>query len=122
MQSMYEEDWIMRQIKLIVAAIARIALGKDVALYEMQDEAGQTEADKLHLYLLRLIDEGKAGEAEDLLFESLDAADSDLLLLALDFYQRLNALSNEALQQMDFSRQEIYDGLREVEAIYGLEL
>lgn len=122
MQSMYEEDWIMRQIKLIVAAIAKIALGKDVALYEMQDEAGQTEADKLHLYLLRLIDEGKAGEAEDLLFESLDAANSGLLLLALDFYQRLNALSDEALKQMDFSRQEIYDGLREVETIYGLEL
>lgn len=112
----------MRQIKLMVAAIAKIVFHKDVALYEPRDEAGQTETDKLHLYLGRLIDEGKLNDAEDLLFQSLDPGDSDALLLALDFYQRLNALSDEALGRMNFSRREIYDGLREVEAIYGLDL
>ena len=118
----YEQDWIMRQIKLMVAAISKIVFHKDAALYDIQDEAGQTENDKLHLYLLRLIDEGKANEAEDLLFQSLHPADQDALLLALDFYQRLNALTDEALERMNFSRQEIYDGLREVETIFGLEL
>ncbi len=118
----YEQDWVMRQIKLMVVAISRIVFHKDVAMYEIKDETGQTEDDKLHLYLLRLIGEGKAGEAEDLLFQSLSPENTDALLLALDFYQRLNALSDEALEQMNFSRQEIYDGLREVETIYGLEL
>ncbi|MBE0601909.1 MAG: hypothetical protein IH607_08975 [Firmicutes bacterium] len=122
MQTMYEKDWFMRQITLAVAAISKIIFGKDVALYEIRNEAGQTETDKLHLYLLRLIDEGKANEAEDLLFQSLDAADQDTLLLALDFYQRLNALSDQALDPMNFSRQEIYAGLRDVQAIYGLEV
>jgi hypothetical protein len=121
-QSMYEQDWIMRQIKLMTAAIAKIVFGKDVAMYEMQDEAGQTETDKLHLYLLRLIDEGKINEAEDLLFESLSSTDNDSLLLAVDFYQRLNALGNDELKLGNFSRQEIYDGLREVESIYRLDL
>lgn len=118
----YEQDWIMRQIKLMVAAISKIVFHQDVALYEPRGEAGQAETDKLHLYLLRLLDEGKANEAEDLLFQSLNPADSDLLLLALDFYQRLNALPDEALERMHFSRREIYDGLREVQALYGLDL
>lgn len=122
MQSMYEKDWFMRQITLAIAAIGKIVFGKDVALYEIKDEAGQTETDKLHLYLLRLIDEGKANEAEELLFQSLDPANQDTLLLALDFYQRLNALGDEALQDMHFSREEVYEGLQEVKAIFGLDL
>ncbi|HPJ01651.1 MAG TPA: DUF6483 family protein [Candidatus Limiplasma sp.] len=119
---MYEEDWFMRQIKMMTAAIARIAFGKDIALYELQDEAGQTETDTLHLYLLRLLDDGKAGEAEDLLFQSLNPANYDTLLLALDFYQRLNALPNDELEHMNFSRQEILDGLQEVQSVYGLDV
>ena len=122
MQSMYEEDWFMRQIKLMTAAIAKIAFGKDLALYEIQGEAGQTETDKLHLYLLRLVDNGKINEAEDLLFQSLNPANYDTLLLALDFYQRLNALPNDELERMNFSRQEILDGLQEVKTLYGLDV
>lgn len=122
MQSSYEQDWILRQIKLLTASIAKIVFGKDVALYEMQNPSGQTETDMLHLYLLRLIDEGKANEAEELLFEHLKPENKEFLLLSLDFYQRLNALSDEALERMNFSRREIFDGLKEVEAIYGLDL
>ena len=122
MQSTYEQDWIMRQIKLLTASIAKIVFGKDAVLYEVQNESGQTETDKLHLYLLRLIDEGKANEAEDLLFQHLSPGDKDALLLVLDFYQRLSALSDEALERMNFSRREIYEGLQEVETRYGLNI
>lgn len=122
MQSMYQEDWIMRQIKLLTTAIAKIAFGKDVAVYEILDNTDQSATDELYLYLLRLIGDGKINEAEDLLFQSLNPDNPDMLLLALDFYQRLNTLCDEELEQKNFSRREIHDGLRDVEARYGLSL
>ena len=122
MQSMFEEDWFMRQIKTMAAAIAKVIFGKDTVVYEIQNPANQTETDILYGNLVRLINDGKINEAEDLLFQSLDPNNQDMLLLAVDFYQRLNALGDPALQACGFSRQEILDGMQEVQRIYGLEL
>ena len=122
MQSMYEQDWILRQIKLMTAAIAKILFGKDTAVYEIIDYRNKTQTDELHLSLLRLIGEGKINEAEDLLFQALSPNDPDALLLALDFYQRLNAFSDDELKRMDFSRREIHEGLRDLQQLCGLDL
>jgi hypothetical protein len=119
---MYHEDWLMSQIRLLAAAIARAVFRRDAVLYEIRDQVQQTETDKLHLHLLRLLDAGQINEAEDLLFEALRPGDKDLLLLAVDFYQRLNALRDDELEQNGFSRQEIYEGLSDVQQIYGLNV
>ncbi len=121
MQTFYE-DWFMRQIRMVVTAIARIIFGKDVVCYTVTDPANKTETDELFLHLLALLKTGSISDAEDLLFEALNPDDQALLLLALDFYQRLNALSDEELEQHRFSRQEVLDGLLEVQRIYGLVL
>jgi len=122
MQYWYEKDWFMRQIMLLTAAIAKIVFGKDAAAYEILDDANKTETDELYLCLLRLIGEGKINEAEELLFQALRPDHQDVLLVALDFYQRLNTLGDDELAQKNFSRQEILEGLREVEKLYGLSL
>jgi hypothetical protein len=117
---MYHDDWLMSQIKLLAAAIAKIVFRKDVILYEVVDDKNKSETDELFLHLGALLDAGAINEAEDLLFEALRPDDQDLLLLAVDFYQRLNGLSDENLVRSHFSRAEIYDGLQEVQRIYGL--
>ena len=122
MQSMYYEDWIMRQIRLMVAAIVKTVFGKDAAAYAVTDPANKTQTDVLYLHLTTLLESGQLNEAEDLLFEALDPGDQTLLLLAVDFYQQLNALSDEELAAHTFSRMEIRDGLMEVQHIYGLNL
>jgi hypothetical protein len=122
MQSTYYEDFIMRQIRLMVAAIVRTIFGKDSIAYTVTDPANKTETDELYLHLGSLLDAGEINEAEDLLFKFLNPDDQDVLLLAVDFYQRLNMLSDEDLLRCHFSRQEIYDGLLEVQRFYGLNL
>jgi|WetSurMetagenome_2_1015567.scaffolds.fasta_scaffold381135_2 hypothetical protein len=117
---MYHDDWLMSQIRLLAAAIAKIIFRKDVIFYEVKDDENKNETDELFLYLRTLLDSGDINTAEDLLFESLQPDDQDLLLLAVDFYQRLNDLSDEDLVRSHFSRAEIYDGLQEVQRIYGL--
>ena len=122
MQSMYYEDWIMRQIRMMVAAIVKTVFGKDAVSYAVTDPANKTQTDELYLHLTTLLESGHINEAEDLLFDALDPGDQTLLLLAVDFYQKLNALSDEELAAHAFSRAEIRDGLQEVQQIYGLSL
>ncbi len=89
--------------------------------YEVADESAPTQDDILFLTLTSLVNENKICEAEDLLFENLDGYGKQRLAVACEFYQRLNAFSDEALEEADFSREEINEGLVAVMKRYGLE-
>ena len=119
---MYQQDWLMRQIEAFAAAIARIVLGKAEVSYEIQDYVNHTETDMLYLRLNELLNDGNINAAEDLLFERINAGDTSYLLLALDFYQRLNDKSDDELEHSSFSREEIEDGLFEVMSIFGIKI
>lgn len=110
----FENDWIMRQINMLVQFIARIVFKKDTVSYEIEDEAHLTDTDELYKMLKKLLNEGKICEAEDLLFKNRDDDSEKFLTLALDFYQTLSKMSDVELEQRNFSRQEIYDGLKEI--------
>ena len=117
---MYEDDWLMSQIRLLAASIAKIVFQKETVVYEVADEEDLGDTDELCLYLRALLDSGDINEAEDALFDALSPGDQSLLLLAVDFYQRLNKLTDDELLLRRFSRAEIYDGLQEVQRIYGI--
>ncbi len=119
----YHKDWLMRQIEMSIHGIARIIFRKDSLEYALHDEQrseADREADLLFIKLCALITENKINEAENLLFSMLDSTNRDFLLLAVDFYQRLNALTDEQLAAAAFPREEIEAGLNEVKRIYGL--
>ena len=114
----FENDWIMRQIHMLVQFIARIVFQKDTVSYEIEDESRLTDTDELYQRLQALLKEGNICEAEDLLFDN--RADSDAYLaLALDFYQTVAKMSDEELERHNFSRQEIYDGIKETVVRYN---
>jgi hypothetical protein len=117
----YEKDWIMRQIKVLVRSIAQLVFHRDLVEYEMEDETHLTTTDFLHRDLLELIHQGRLCEAEDTLFDHYLPGDLSHLRLALDFYQRLNLLSDDELEAHSFSRDEIYDGLRDIMHQSGME-
>ncbi|HPF88706.1 MAG TPA: DUF6483 family protein [Candidatus Limiplasma sp.] len=119
---MYHEDWLMSQIRLLAAAIARAVFRRDAIVYEVGDNAAQSQTDDLYRRLSALLKAGQINEAEDLLFDALRPEDPDLLLLAVDFYQKLNALTDRELEQSNFSRAEILEGLTAVQHMYGLAL
>ena len=109
-----EQDWFMRQIHQMAQLIAHVVFQKDIPNYEIVDEANQSQTDLLHSKIKSLVAYMKICEAEDLLFGALDTSDKDYLLLAVDFYQTLNMLSDEELEQANFSREEIRIGLQEI--------
>ncbi len=109
----FENDWILRQINMLVQFVARIVFKKDAVSYEIEDEEHLTDTDELYKKIRALLGKKKICEAEDLLFDNY-AEGKEYLTLALDFYQTLSKMSDDELEQHNFSRQEIYDGLKEI--------
>lgn len=117
---MYSQDWVMRQIEILVQFIARTIFGKTTIEYVVKDENAYTESDLLHGRLKELLAEGRICEAEDLLFNSIDSENVSYLEVAVDFYQSLNRLTDEELSAANFSREEISEGLASVIKKYNV--
>ncbi len=117
---MFEQDWVMRQIDILVEFVARTILKKDSVKYEIRDAENMTDTDLLFIKLRDLVAKREICKAEDLLFESFKKDDPDFLTLALDFYRSVNRLSEEELEAHDFSRREVEDGVKEVARLCGL--
>ncbi len=118
----YQKDWVMRQIQSMIQLIARFFFKKDIIKYEIIDETNITQTDLLHKELIGLLNSLRINEAENLLYERIRTNDLNHLAVALDFYRRLNELSDEQLEEASFSREEIKSGLEEISKMFGLIL
>ena len=100
----YEQDWILRQISIIIKFI-RSLLSKEGNAYE-QDE----EKTVLKEEIEKLIELNRLREANSLILKS--SKDKDVLDLGLWFYDVLNNLSDKRLDEGDLAREDILKGLR----------
>ena len=117
----YEKDFLMRHIKALVRSIALLIFRREDIVYKVEDESRLTLADCLHRELMELLAKGNICEAEDSLFEQYQPGNADHLQLALDFYQRLNLLTDGELTARNFSRDEILGGLRDIMSLSGMD-
>lgn len=116
----YHYDYIMRQIEIIATTLAYLLFGKKTQL-ELIDPRQDINND-LYLLLSGLVRQGMVCEAENLLYEALEDPSPDVLQAAWCFYNDLNAFSDEYLQSVQFSRQEILDGLQNIATICGIPI
>lgn len=116
----FEKDWLLRQIRVTAQMLARLAFNKDTPYYEIENREAQSVGDLLHAKIMRLLEEGRFNEAEDLLFEGLEEYGISCLRVATDFYARLNEFDDTVLEQNGFEREEIAQGLEDVKAMFGL--
>jgi hypothetical protein len=110
----------MRQIDSLVMVLTKILFGKTTPIYERQDGISPTAGDQLHDTLMNLLESNSLNEAENLLFKQLETGIEGGLSLTLDFYYRLNLLSDEQLARAGFPRVEIDAGLRDALKLLGL--
>lgn len=122
---MVEKDYVMRIIHEMVRTILKLLFHIDE---ETEQELIFLDGDNRDFYqrLCQMADDGKLNEAENLLYENLESEagveeDKNLenLKLALAFYDYLNTKSNDFLDDNDFSREEIRDGIKNVLNMYG---
>ena len=116
---MYEQDYIMRLIQEMVRAVLKLIFHIDT-----ESPAGKlledSEEKAVLNTLLDLADEGKINEAENTVFEITENMDYKNLEVALLFYSYLNEKSDDFLEENDFSRDEVREGLQEIVSRYGL--
>lgn len=113
-----EKDYIMRLIYEILRTLLRLIFGIDIAKKSgWMFEAEQKQQE--YRQLTELIEKGDINEAENLLYRQLDVHDKRDLELALRFYAYLNEKDTDFLEEHDYSRKEIADGIRMACSLYG---
>lgn len=119
---MFQNDYFMLMIDNLSRAIAKVFFQKTSSSIELFNEQGSISADGfLYHQLKALMNEGQINEAENILFEEIETnMTAETLHVAIQFYQDLQALSDEALLASDFSRQEIIEGLEQVEKLVSI--
>lgn len=116
---MIEKDYIMRIIHEMVRTIIKIIFNIDEKKQETQISNGQIEEKRRLLY--GLADSGAINEAENQLFEEMDASDLDYLLLGMLFFDYINDFSDEVLEKAGYTREEIRSGIEALLIEYGYE-
>ncbi len=115
---MYEEkDYIMRLIHELIRTLIKLLCGADPDRSE--EELLPAAKKGRYLSLRQMLDDGEINQAENLLQEELDIHDRADLEMALLFYRSLNQKSDEFLEDHNFSREEIRDGISYVVDLYG---
>lgn len=112
----------MRQIEAISAMLTYLLSGEKKHITTVHEET-QTLADPNRLYrdLRLLTDQGRICEAENLLFAEMDGYNPEVPEAAIQFYSDINTFSDQALEAHNFSRDEIFSGLKEICARYHLD-
>ena len=100
----YHQDWFMRQIRQFIEAAARVLLGKDLRAERPSSSQWKQLEELLKRY--------GACKAEDFLLDRFDPADQSWLEAGLILYCRLNDLTDRELEEQNFSREEIREGVR----------
>ena len=101
----YREDWIIKQIETMVAALIDAVFKNKSSENKYVQEQHTVD---------QLLEENKICESENFIFEAAErrgCADSDFLLTVLRFYRTLNNMSEEELNGSGFSHDEVKEGL-----------
>lgn len=115
---MVKNDYIMQLINEMVRTIAKMIFNKDIKTAEDFDLEDK-EVGEVYRQLMAMANDGRIGEAEDSLLDMMDTDKPEHLKLALMFYDGLNEFDTEMLDDNDFSREEISDGIKHVLSVFG---
>ncbi len=117
---MLQDDFIMRMIHEMVTTLLKLIFHIELGENEEQNFKDQETASN-YLELLALIQAGEINEAENKLLDELNSDDMEHFKMALMFYYHLNEIDFNFLEEHNYSKNEITDGLRYVSSLYGYD-
>lgn len=116
-----KDDYMMRMIKEAVRALVRMISGGDLSSYELpSSESDYTEEDRLYEQLVSLANQGKINESENLLFENIQM--EKIFSIGMNFYLYINEFSDQQLDKMNYSREEIVEGIKDFTDELGIHV
>lgn len=114
---MVKQDYIMRLIHEMVRTVLRLLFGIDESKEKIIFLDAKSGSD--YNKLLKMADEGKINEAENLIYEELDTENMECLKRALLFYDYINEMDDETLAEAEYSREEIVEGIENILREFG---
>lgn len=117
---MYEQDYIMRQIRQIIQILMKVIFNIDSpssATELIKDMQTREIADEM----LRKIDNGNIAEAEEMLFSLIQNRTTGNLLAGLVFYSYLNEKDDDYLEMNNYSRSDVENSIKRLLSVYGLD-
>lgn len=117
-----KDDYVMRMIRDMAKLLARLILGKDDINYVLPEDEEFTVIDNLYRKLINMADSGQINEAENILLEELEDRSSEYFEMAASFYLHLNEFDDEFLENHQYSREEINEGMDQLGKEYGVDL
>lgn len=116
-----EKDYIMRMIKQVIRALFSVILGREYTAVEMPHENKYEVSGREIDEYLKMIDEGMINEAENDILQDVDYSNKQDIAALAQFYEYIGDKDEEFLEEHDYSRAEVLDGLKRVaeEAGFG---
>ena len=114
-----EKDYIMRMIREVSRVLFSIIFGKRYAQVELEIRNKYETAGTPQNALKDLVDRGQIDKAENMLLEDIDYSRKEDIASAVVFYQYLGEKPDSFLEQYNFSRQEVLDGLNNIAECAG---
>lgn len=115
----FQKDWLMRQIEAMIAAILQFLFHTEELKEQMPPETTSQTETELRTKLDRWLSAGMLCEAEDWFFENMDDSDDMWLRLAVYLYSEMNKMADDFLEEHNFSREEVLEGLTDVCRRFG---
>ena len=116
---MFEEDYIMSQIREMVRMLLKLLFQMDME-EDSEELLRGTKENEVLRELLEMVDDGRINEAENRVYELCEDGEMANLKVMLLFYDYLNGKSDEYLEECEFSREELKEDMRDLLAGFGL--
>lgn len=116
---MFEEDYIIRQIREMVRMLLKLLFQLDQE-EDSEELLRGTKENEVLRELLEMVDDGRINEAENRVYELCEDGEMANLKVMLLFYDYLNGKSDEYLEECEFSREELKEDMRDLLAGFGL--
>ena len=115
-----EKDYIMRMIKEMVRVFASLMTRKQYVSVELPKENKFEVSGKGLDDLLQMVDNGQINEAENILLENIDYHSKEEVLSAIRFYEYIGEKDDYFLEEHNYSKEEVLDGLKVLAEKAGL--
>lgn len=116
-----EKDYIMRMIKEMVRMLISLVLGKSYVQVELPPESKYgISGDRLSKWK-EMIDKGYINDAENILLDSMDYTNREMIAELVFFYEYTSEKDDAFLEQNNYSREEILEGLKQLASRTGYE-
>lgn len=120
--SVFENDFIMRQIEDMTGLLGKVFLHKQKKEELEEEELNDENAKKYLRKIKERIANKDYKEAMKILHEEFMQGNVEYLRVALFHFDLLNALSDAELKAASYSRNDLYYDLQFISELYGIHL